>query len=242
MTAEKHNGWKNYETWAVALWIDNDKASSDWWRDAARQHGVDAPTCSQVTSGMWTASEASRFNLADQLKAEISNSTPLKEPTMFADLLNAALAEVDWQEIADHLLKDVREETRPPPNDATPGDWPVIFQYSRADAIGDGVLFDLTAPAKETGIKHPVAVTAGVWAVCVAVPDSPWNNEAERILDLITMLRLAMLRSVGGDRVDFEVCVQTGKRKQQTIPLYALCHPGDDGRTPVITVMLPHED
>ena len=40
---------------------------------------------------------------------------------------------------------------------------PIIFQYSRAQAIEDGVLIDLTEWAKELGFKVPVACTAAVW-------------------------------------------------------------------------------
>ena len=47
----------------------------------------------------------------------------------------------------------------------------VIFSYTRAQAIADGVLIDVSELAKEAGFRFPVAVTAGVWAECVAVPD-----------------------------------------------------------------------
>src|SRR3990172_13277670 len=42
---------------------------------------------------------------------------------------------------------------------------PVIYSYSRADAINDGVLVDVSTLAKEAGIKYPVAVTARVHAL-----------------------------------------------------------------------------
>jgi hypothetical protein len=44
--------------------------------------------------------------LADTLKREINAASPLREPSMYGDLLSAALAEVDWQEIADHRLSE----------------------------------------------------------------------------------------------------------------------------------------
>ncbi len=43
-------------------------------------------------------------------------------------------------------------------------DAPVIFSYTRAQAIEDGVLVDLTAWAKETGFRIPVACTSSVSA------------------------------------------------------------------------------
>ena len=46
----------------------------------------------------------------------------------------------------------------------------VIFSYTRAQAIADGVLIDATELAKQAGFRFPVALTTGVWAECVAVP------------------------------------------------------------------------
>lgn len=41
----------------------------------------------------------------------------------------------------------------------------VISVYTRAQALEDGVLVDLTDWAREAGFKIPVAVTQGVWSV-----------------------------------------------------------------------------
>ena len=38
-------------------------------------------------------------------------------------------------------------------------DWDVVSAYSRAQAIEDGVLVDVSQTAKEAGIKYPTAVT-----------------------------------------------------------------------------------
>ena len=49
-------------------------------------------------------------------------------------------------------------------NDNSPfEDAPLNFSYTRAQAIEDGVLVDLTAWAKETGFRIPVACTSTVW-------------------------------------------------------------------------------
>ena len=40
---------------------------------------------------------------------------------------------------------------------------PVIFRYTRKQAIEDGVLVDLTPWARETGFVIPVACTSAVW-------------------------------------------------------------------------------
>jgi hypothetical protein len=46
----------------------------------------------------------------------------------------------------------------------------VIHSYSRAEAIRDGVLIDVTAVAREAGFRYPVALTAAVWERYVVVP------------------------------------------------------------------------
>ncbi|MCX6698305.1 MAG: hypothetical protein NTV68_00020, partial [Methanomicrobiales archaeon] len=46
----------------------------------------------------------------------------------------------------------------------------VIFRYTRAQAIEDGVLIDVTVTAKEIGIKYPVALTTAVYDEYVVVP------------------------------------------------------------------------
>ena len=45
---------------------------------------------------------------------------------------------------------------------------PVIASYSRAQAIDDGVLIDVTPMAREAGFKWPVALTHTAWCDCVA--------------------------------------------------------------------------
>jgi len=46
----------------------------------------------------------------------------------------------------------------------------LIHRYTRADALRDGVLIDVSATAREAGIRCPVALTAAVWERCIAVP------------------------------------------------------------------------
>ena len=87
-----YNGWTNYETWAVALWLDNDSGSYEYWRERAT---------------FW-ANEPSRLNacyyLSDEIEEHIKENSPL-ETGMYADLLGAALCEVHWLSIAEHMLE-----------------------------------------------------------------------------------------------------------------------------------------
>src|SRR5947199_4679188 len=119
----------------------------------------------------------------------------------------------------------------------------LIHRYSRADAIRDGVLIDVSAVAREAGIRYPVALTRAVWGHCITVPpDVLCQNEAGRLWDVLWMLRWAIGRSDGGPEVRFGVHVRNDNRERTPplVRLKALCGPGDDGE-PCITVMLPDE-
>lgn len=99
-----YNGWTNYETWNVALWIDNEEGSYRYWRDTMRDlwdHAEAHP------HEHWTRSEQARFTLADRLKNELEESKPELGASMWSDLLNAALSEVNWNEIAGNWLAEI---------------------------------------------------------------------------------------------------------------------------------------
>jgi hypothetical protein len=55
----------------------------------------------------------------------------------------------------------------------------LIHLYTRADAIRDGVLIDVSRVAREAGIRYPMALTAPGWAKCVTVP-AAWPAKMRR--------------------------------------------------------------
>jgi hypothetical protein len=55
----------------------------------------------------------------------------------------------------------------------------LIHRYTRADALRDGVLIDVSAAAREAGIRWPVALTAATWTKCVTVPPGVVCQDAE---------------------------------------------------------------
>ena len=99
-----YNGWTNYETRAVALWINNDLSTKMHWTAEAVDASLESPFCEMVQDGTWTSEEAARFDLADRLKDEITDASPTTEASVYSDLLQAALDTVNWQEIAEDLL------------------------------------------------------------------------------------------------------------------------------------------
>jgi hypothetical protein len=97
-----YNGWRNYETWVVVkLWIDNEEGDYRYWREAT-QEAIAAQDEDE------TPEERGRnaaYELSKRLKAEINESAP-EMSGMFADLLNSAIQEVDFEEIASAMIEN----------------------------------------------------------------------------------------------------------------------------------------
>lgn len=104
---KKYNGWTNYETWAVGLWIDNDQATYNYWREETTRHIRQAAKDEMVKRGIYTAQESARYNLAQQLKDELSEAAPNLGASVYSDLLSSALEEVNWTELAESHISEI---------------------------------------------------------------------------------------------------------------------------------------
>lgn len=125
-------------------------------------------------------------------------------------------------------------------------DAPVIFSYTREQAIEDGVLVDLTEWAAETGFKIPVACTAAIWHQYIVPPDGTkelGQSERGRAHDLLWMVFCAIRGSkpTECECLPFKVIFLQAPRRHKEVTLKAHCGPGDRGE-PVLTLMLPNED
>ena len=122
----------------------------------------------------------------------------------------------------------------------------MIYSYTRAQAVADGVQVEVTKTASEAGISFPVFLTRGVFDSFVTVPPSvSGQDEAGRLWDIVWMLRFAILRARPGvQRIPVVLYVrQSDTQRPQLIKLIATCGPLDmDDPQPAITVMLPDED
>ena len=134
----------------------------------------------------------------------------------------------------------------------------VIYTYTRAQAIEDGVLIDVSEIAREAGMKYPTAVTAAVWADYIRVPEElkSCQDKSGRLWDLVWMLSCTVRSGrMTGEVGTFEIIfakpdkgnwqsnekVHGGNRTQRLVTLKAVCGPSDDG-SPCITIMRPEED
>src|SRR5262245_52985602 len=98
----------------------------------------------------------------------------------------------------------------------------LIHSYSRAQAIEDGVLIDVSATAREAGIRWPVALTRAAWERCVSVPPGvACQDEVGRLRDVLWMLACAIRRGGSGPEVRFGVHVRNDNR-DRTPPLVRL--------------------
>ena len=82
-TDDTYNGWANYESWVVALWLDNEPASQEWVHDLVHGHASD-----------YAAGDALRDAL-DTIPAGFIH-----------DLLSHAMARVDWPAVARHFREE----------------------------------------------------------------------------------------------------------------------------------------
>lgn len=104
--SESYQGWANYPTWAVNLWLANDEGLYNAALELAREVLEDE----HPTSPYWTVEESRRFNVADRFKEWVTDDlAPDLGATFAADLLGYALGEVDWHEIADAWIESVGE-------------------------------------------------------------------------------------------------------------------------------------
>ena len=104
---QTYNGYANYETWLVALWIDNDQYTIDHWVDVAKHHY----NISEDRK-YFTKKEEAIISFSDDMKEWYSDSVPDSDKIggLFSDLLHAALGSVDWHELAGKYMDQYTEK------------------------------------------------------------------------------------------------------------------------------------
>lgn len=111
MNEKTYNGWTNWETWNVKLWMDNDEGSQNYWQEQTESAWERAQA-----GGGGTRAENAKLALAKQLEQEYDDQsqelleTSKAQASVWSDLLGAALSEVNWIEIADSFLAEHVED------------------------------------------------------------------------------------------------------------------------------------
>ncbi len=94
MTHKEYNGWTNYETWLVKLWMDNNEGSYGYFREMAEEY--------------YKVDRDNAGGLADAIKEAHQEALP-ELSGLASDLMGAAMSEVNWHEIAESLMNDAKE-------------------------------------------------------------------------------------------------------------------------------------
>ena len=121
----------------------------------------------------------------------------------------------------------------------------IIYAYTRAQAVADGVQVEVTKTAQEAGIRFPMFLTRAVYDAYVTVPPGVTaQDEAGRLWDIVWMTRFGIIRARPGvDRIPVALYVRNDNQRSRLIKLIATCGALDiDDPQPAITVMMPDED
>ncbi len=122
----------------------------------------------------------------------------------------------------------------------------VIFAYTRAQALEDGVLVNVSEMAAEAGFRFPTAISQTLYATLT--PNETERNHGQsydgRLWDVLFMAAMAGRKS-SSSRVAYEIhlaeCEPGDRRlRRRVLKLLADVGPGDQGE-PVITIGFPKD-
>ena len=102
MSDNTYNGWTNYETWLVKLWMDNSEGDQKYWTG-------------ETAEVIAAREEFPVSRLAERIRNWLDeiidfHNDSVGESGLIADLLTGAIGAVNTFEIARHLLDDLEEE------------------------------------------------------------------------------------------------------------------------------------
>jgi hypothetical protein len=119
MTDEQgYNGWTNYETWSVALIINNDQGTQAEMEERVRASMRQAPLDYELQEYKvgdveehvrWDVAQTLRSWFVDELQPELDELPGGPWSYLWSQLLGAALSEVDWDDLAESFVRGVRE-------------------------------------------------------------------------------------------------------------------------------------
>ena len=121
---------------------------------------------------------------------------------------------------------------------------PVIYSYTRAQAIEDGVLVNLSEIAPDVcreHYKYPIACTSEVWGIIDrAIKNEKHCNDLNGVIHDILWMSRVFKRTIDANTIMFRVKI-TGAGRKSVFDFKMVCGPNDDA-SPCLTIMMPHED
>lgn len=85
---ETYHGWKNFATWATALWLGNDE---DLYRQISQRTYHEDPYISAQLLKQWITEDMNPL---------------IDQNSLYSDLLNSELQQVDWLEVVEHFREE----------------------------------------------------------------------------------------------------------------------------------------
>jgi hypothetical protein len=119
MSDDTYNGWKNYETWAVGMFLDGNYTGAGDYYHAVETVRATIEETDHPTTDVGTVEQSRRFAVADALKELVEQLTDpcgygdddaTELHPLVSDMFGAALSSVDWYELADAWIENVREQ------------------------------------------------------------------------------------------------------------------------------------
>lgn len=109
MPDETYNGWANYPTWCVSLWLSNDEGLYNQSREIV-QEAVDGGhtsrhptlTCEEVGCDQYPLVTA-----ADNLQCWVEDDLVPQLEGFPADLLGWAVEQINWREIVENYTSEL---------------------------------------------------------------------------------------------------------------------------------------
>lgn len=117
-------------------------------------------------------------------------------------------------------------------------EWDVIGVYTRAQAIDDGTLMDVSVQAFCVGWRIPVALSCGI---CSLLSERA-RQTPQKCLQRVTLELLLSARRAAAEKLDeSRFAMQASVGGELTRPFIVSVGPGDDGEA-VLTIFFPEED
>ena len=123
-------------------------------------------------------------------------------------------------------------------------DFTIISTYTRADALADGVLIDITPTAQTYGFKLPFAISDALYHGYMMPPEGLLGQGQSlegRMHDLLTLAMVAARGCRDGNRIELEALFLMRPGQLEKVRCVLHVGPGDEGEA-VLTLMLPEDE
>ena len=95
---ETYNGWTNYETWCLNIWIDNDQYLAERKAELIREVTLHYDDKQAYELSLLLE------NMVEELKEDAL------EVGLLSDLLGGAIGKINFFELAEHYIEDFNED------------------------------------------------------------------------------------------------------------------------------------